>query len=119
MTTLIRSALFAIAMMVLCPAGALAQEAPPSETFFTQETLTGDWFGARKKLEQDGVQLGGDEIFDIMANLSGGEKQGGAFEGRFEIFANLDLGILAGWKGLVHVNAYVIHGKGLSSDDVG
>ena len=112
--------MFAIVLMALCLARAAAQDAPPQETLLSQESLTGDWFGVRGKLERNGIQLGADEIFDAMANPVGGGKQGGAFEGRFEIFANIDLSAVLGWQGgLVHANAYVIHGNGLSSDDVG
>ena len=112
--------LFAITMMAGGPLSAHAEETPPDKSLFTQETLTGDWSGYRKQLEQSGVQLGADEIFDAMANPVGGEKQGAAFEGRFEMFANMDLGAIINWKGgLVHANAYLIHGNGLSSDDVG
>ena len=101
-------------------ASARAEDTPQPDSVFTQETLTGDWFGYRKRLEKAGLQLGADEIFDAMANPAGGQKQGGAFEGRFEIFANLDLDAAMGWHGgLVHANAYLIHGNGLSTDDVG
>jgi porin len=89
------------------------------DSLFHRDTLTGDWFGVRKDLANCGIQLGGDEILDALANPIGGRKQGAAFEGRFELFTNVDLG-LVGWKGaLFHANAYLIHGNGLSYDDVG
>jgi porin len=99
----------------------IAQTRASSETdgLFLRDTLTGDWFGVRKDLADSGIQLGGDEILDALANPIGGRKQGAAFEGRLELFTNIDLG-LVGWKGaLFHANAYLIHGNGLSYDDVG
>jgi porin len=87
---------------------------------FQQETLTGDWLGARTALEDRGILLGADEIFDALANPAGGRRQGAAFEGRFEVFANIDLDAAMGWRGgILHANAYQIHGRGLSADDVG
>jgi porin len=122
MARTIPRALLAVLVLAWCALSAQANEAQPDDagSLFTQDTLTGDWFGFRKRLEQQGVQLGGDEIFDVMANPVGGQKQGAAFEGRFELFANIDLGAALGWHGaLLHANAYVIHGNGLSTDDVG
>jgi porin len=102
------------------PVMAADQKADEPPSLFRQENLTGDRFGYRKQLENAGIQIGADEIFDALANPVGGQKQGAAFEGRFEIFTNMDLGAALGWHGaLLHANAYLIHGNGLSSDDVG
>jgi porin len=102
------------------PVTAAEERADEPASLFQQENLTGDWFGYRKQLEDAGIQIGADEIFDALANPVGGQKQGAAFEGRFEIFTNIDLGTALGWHGaLLHANAYLIHGNGLSSDDVG
>src|SRR5262249_18821454 len=60
-----------------------------------------------------------DEIMDVLGDPAGGAKQGLAFEGRFEVFANVDLGAALGWAGgIFHANAYQIHGRGLSTHDV-
>ena len=115
-----------IGAMALWSMNARAEEAGAKDmdetatNIFEQETLTGHSFGYRKDLEDVGVDLGADEIFDALANPIGGRKQGAAFEGRFEIFANINLATLWGWSGTIfHVNAYQIHGHGLSADDVG
>lgn len=106
---------WALAAALLC--GACG---PARADLFTQETLTGNWGGARAALAGDGVTLGADEIFDALGNPAGGRKQGAAFEGRFEAFATVDLGTALGWQGtILHANAYQIHGHGLSADDVG
>lgn len=94
---------------------------PPVEAgLFDRDSLTGDWSGYRKKWEDAGVQLGGDEIFEGLANPLGGRAQGEVVEGRFELFANIDLDKVAGWSGATfHANAYQIHGRGLSANDLG
>src|SRR6185437_5874992 len=54
------------------------------DAVFEQPTLTGDWGGARTRLEDQGIQLGGDEIAEILGNPQGGSRQGWVGEGRFE-----------------------------------
>src|ERR1700722_2234495 len=104
-------------LLALTGRSAMADDAAP-KSLFEQDTMTGDWGGLRGRLGDDGVVLGADEIFDAMGNPSGGAKQGMAFESRFEIFANVDLGAALGWKGTIfHANAYRIDGRGLSADD--
>lgn len=107
---------------ILVPILCLSLLAGPvaADDFFVRDSLTGDWDGARGALAQSGFQLGGDEILDVMGNPSGGRKQGLAAEGRLELFATIDLGTALGWNGmLAHANAYQIHGRGLSTDDIG
>jgi porin len=87
---------------------------------FEQPSLTGDWGGTRARLENKGIQLGGDEITETLGNPEGGPHQGWTGEGRFEAFANLDLGKLLGWHDAIfHANAYQIHGAGLTSHYLG
>lgn len=91
-----------------------------ADDLFGRDSLSGDWGGKRADWQAAGLFLGGDEIFDAFANPSGGASQGGAFNGRFELFVTADLGTLAGWNGtLLHANAYLIHGRGLSADRIG
>ncbi len=101
-------------------AGQDAHADPAGDSLFVREALSGSWSGYRSTLSDAGIVLGADEIADALGNPAGGEKQGEAFEGRFEVFANLDFTALLDWPGaIVHANAYQIHGKGLSADDVG
>jgi len=87
---------------------------------FQSPSLTGDWGGVRTHLENEGIQLGGDEILEALGNPNSGRKQGAVVEGRFELFANIDLQKTLGWSGAIfHANAYQIHGQGLSSHDLG
>lgn len=93
--------------------------AQPSGYMFQQPTLLGDWFGARNRLEDHGVMLGAAEILEVLGSPGGG-KSGTTLDGRFELFANVDLDAALGWRGaLFHANAYQIHGDGLSSQVLG
>jgi porin len=90
------------------------------DEIFKSPNLTGDWGGARPKLEDQGIQLGGDEIFETLGNLDGGVRQGAIAEGRLELFANIDMAKALGLSGLIfHANAYQIHGEGLTSHYLG
>ncbi len=85
----------------------------------TAQTLTGDWGGARAGLEAQGIQLGADEIAEVLGNVHAGMHQGVAAEGRLEVFANVDLAQALGWQGaFFRVNAYQIHGKGLTATEL-
>jgi porin len=87
---------------------------------FKSPNLTGDLGGERTKLEDAGLQLGGDEIFETLGNLDGGLRQGAIGEGRLEVFANVDMAKTFGLSGLIfHANAYQIHGEGLTGHDLG
>ena len=78
-----------------------------SADIFKQDTLTDDWFGYGKRLQDVGVVLGADEVFDALGNPWGGNRQGAIGEGRFEVFANVDLSEAVGWTGATfHANAY-------------
>jgi porin len=106
-----------LALLLILPAQAQVLN---YDAVFERPTLTGDWGGARTRLEDQGIQLGGDEIAETLGNLEGGPRQGWVGEGRFEVFANLDLGKLLDWHGTIfHANAYQIHGAGLTSHYLG
>jgi porin len=109
-----------VLLLLLIWAAPLGAEEASSGDLLEQETLSGSWGGLRPELADAGVILGGDEILDALGDVGGGRKQGAAFAGRFELFANIDLAEAAGWQGaILHANAYQIHGKGLSTDDIG
>ena len=59
-------------------------------------------------------------VGEVLADTSGGMKRGAIYEGRFELVLDADLGKLAGWSGTTfHLNAYQLHGSGLSREHVG
>jgi porin len=106
-------------VLLLIAAPAQAQVLNYDE-IFKSPNLTGDWGGERPKLEDQGIQLGGDEIFETLGNLDGGQRQGAIGEGRLELFANIDMAKAFGLTGLIfHANAYQIHGEGLTGHDLG
>jgi porin len=110
----------AVLLPVLPAAAQAPEDAAPPADIWHQDTLTGDWGGLRSKLDGYGITLGATETSEVLANISGGVRRGAIYEGRLELDLDLDLAKLAGWGGAtVHVSAYQIHGRGLSSNYLG
>ena len=113
------------AALFLCASfPALAEEAESPNTpppgLWDQDTLTGDWGGLRTRLADSGLSIGLIETSELLGNVSGGQRQGFDYMGRTELAVDLDLDKLAGWQGgLVHVNGYQIHGRGLAANNLG
>jgi porin len=92
-------------------ASAQAKDPAPPKSIWEQETLTGDWGGARTTLKDKYgiditlVYIG--ETFDVM---SGGLHRRARYEGRGEFSIDTDLAKLIGWTGAsTHVTVYNIH----------
>ncbi|MFD1331779.1 carbohydrate porin [Methylopila musalis] len=86
----------------------------------SRERLTGDWGGARTKLEDAGVTFDASFTGDASRNVSGGFRRGGGFSGLFQAALIFDLEKIAGWTGgEIHAGGYVITGHGLSTYRVG
>jgi porin len=76
--------------------------------------------GVRAALASKGVTYQLNYIGEALSDVSGGAKRGSIYEGRLEFVLDGDLEKLAGWSGAAfHLNAYQIHGKGLSREYVG
>jgi carbohydrate-selective porin OprB len=102
------------------PGDAAASVTPHDGDFWRRDALTGNWFGTRSALEDKGILLGGDEIDEVLGNVTGGIKTGVIDEGRLELLATLDLDKLFGWSDATfHVNAYQTHGRGRSANQKG
>jgi porin len=103
--------------------GAQAEEkAKPPTSIWEQETLTGDWGGARSKLkETTGIDINLIYIGESLAVLSGGTNRRASYEGRFQLDVDTDLGTLIGWKGAsTHFTVFNIHNGGFNAvDNVG
>jgi porin len=85
-----------------------------------RDVLTGDWNGLRSSLEKKGLKLGLNYIGEVLGNPVGGVKHGTIYEGRLEAVLELDLERAVGWTGgTFHVNAYQLHGRGLSANYLG
>lgn len=111
-----------VALLVLAPVGAVAQDVPafvlpelaepepepdPFEAFFEQSRLTGDWGGLRTDLEEIGIR------FDLFynhyygVNARGGQDTSNAqrHSGSFDMFLRVDtesLGLVPGGQMLFH-----------------
>lgn len=85
-----------------------------------RERLTGDWGGARTRLEEAGLTFGLTATGDISANPAGGLQRGRGFSGLLQFGLDLNLEKLAGWKGgAFHAGAFLIGGHGLSGKFLG
>lgn len=129
-TTHSRAAAVVAGLAAVWASCAGAQEAPPppaQETanphagdIWTRDVLSGDWGGQRSAWENQGFQFGFNYIGEFLGNPTGGTRTGAIYEGRLEMLVNLDLEKIAGWSGAtIHANAYQIHGRGLSANDLG
>ena len=100
--------------------GAQAEEkAKLPASIWEQDTLTGDWGGARTNLkEKAGIEIGLTYIGELLAVLSGGVNRRASYEGRFALDVDTDLGTLIGWKGAsTHFTVFNIHNGGFNAAD--
>jgi len=79
------------------PAAAAAAPADPTD-FWHQETMTGDWGGARSRWKEKGVELEFKLVQFYQATTSGGVREDSEYNGKFETIWKFDLGKVAGWK---------------------
>lgn len=101
----------AAAAVVASAQAAEPAKAPPS--IWEQDTLTGDWGGARSALKDRGVTVGLNYIGETFGVLSGGIDRRTTYEGRVEFSIDADLQKLIGWTGSkTHVTVYQIHNSG-------
>jgi porin len=101
--------------LALAGKSALAQEG-----LFEQDTLTGDWGGARKQLQAAGIRLGLADIAETLSNPVGGIGQLTIYEGLVTASLDLDLEKLLKWPGAsFHTDGYQISGRGLSQNALG
>lgn len=116
-------ALAAVAVLSITAAQAAdkaADKAPAPKLIWEQDTLTGDWGGARTALKDKGIDLTLIYIGESLSVLSGGLERRNSYEGRFEFSSDADLEKLIGWKGATtHFIVYQLHNGGRTADDVG
>ena len=103
----------------VCGARAEDKVKPPS--IWQQNTLTGDWGGARSALKDRGVEIVLDYIAETFSVLSGGLYRRTSFEGRLDLTVDTDFDKLIGWKGAsTSFTVFQIHNGGYEvADDVG
>ncbi len=100
-----------VAACLVAVSGVVAQAADAPKSIWDQETLTGDWDGARSRLkEQSGIDISLTYINEVLGVLRGGIDRQASYEGRLDLSIDTDLGKLIGWDGAkTHVTVYQIH----------
>jgi porin len=104
---------FGCVMSAVSLAGAAhgAEKSAP-KSIWEQDTLTGDWGGARTALKDKGIDIQLTYINEILDVLHGGLDRRASYEGRLDLTVETDLGKLIGWDGfMTHVTVYQIHGS--------
>ena len=104
----------AAALAFAMPGARAADKAKPPVSIWEQETLTGDWNGARAALkEKNGIDVTLNYVNEVFAVLSGGLRREASYEGRIEFSVDTDLQKLIGWTGgSTHFTVYNIHNSG-------
>ncbi len=90
--------------------------------FWKQDTLTGDWDGFRKNLENDGLKITPTWIGEVMGNPRGGAAQGVTEDGVFNVALDFGLERMSGGAVndlTIHANALYLYGPGVSPKYVG
>ena len=76
--------------------------------------------GVRSALAKRGVIFAVNYTGEVLANPTGGFRQGAFYDGRLELAVQADLEKGIGWPGLsFFANGYQIHGDSISADDLG
>ncbi len=103
-----------LTMTELGASGVRAEEPAKAKSIWEQETLTGDWGGARTALkEKSGIDITLNYIGETFAVLSGGVNRQASYERRLEFSVDTDLQKLVGWTGAsTHFTVYQIHNGG-------
>ena len=87
-----------------------------SVDIWQQDTLTGDWGGARTALANFGVTVAVSEESEVWGNLRGGVQIGAAYDGLTISSLTFDLAKLLNWQGAtLFAESYQIHGYGPNS----
>lgn len=106
--------LFGSLALLMCLSGpALAEDIPN----YAEETLTGDWNGARSALYAAGVTVDAGYRWDMMRVASGGIRRGGRPVSHFDIKVKGDLEKIAGWEGTTAYVNLLYDGGGKTNRD--
>jgi porin len=113
-------ALPACALACLAAAHAAQADDKPA-TGVPEESIAQDWNDpVRAAFAQRGILYGVNWTGEYFNVLSGGNSTGSSFDGKLEVFTDVNLETLVGWKGaVVHANGFYIHGIGPSTEHVG
>ncbi len=105
-------------------AGALLRRQPHGaqslDDWLQQDYMTGDWGGARTKLEAEGIALRAHYLSETAGNPTGGLKQATQYAQQIDFGADLDMAKLASISGgQIHVTFSDRAGNSLSDLDLG
>ena len=79
--------------------------------------MLGDMWGLRTALSKYGISFALQETSEVLGNLTGGAKQGAAYDGLTQMLLQLDTKRAFGWYGgTFNVSALQIHGDNLSAE---
>jgi porin len=91
------------------------QTPPPPVDWLHREKLTGDWGGARKKMEERGFTFELEFTQFYQGTAAGGLEQDDAYGGRIDADFKFDLGKLGLWKnGIIETKAVTRYGKSVN-----
>jgi porin len=111
------AALLAFAAIVL---GSVGDAVAAEPALFEQQRLTGEWGGARSRLQGAGIDFGLTDTSETLSNPTGGIRQLTIYQGLLKASLDLDLEKLANWPGAsFYVDGYQISGRGLSRNAIG
>src|SRR5687768_7242668 len=101
-----RLCVVAVAALIALPPAAASQP----KSIWEQDTLTGDWGGARSALKDRGIEIALTYINEVLDVVSGGLARRASYQGRLDLGIDADFEKLAGWKGAsAHATIYQIH----------
>ncbi|MEO8204805.1 MAG: carbohydrate porin [Chthoniobacterales bacterium] len=90
------------------------------QTILYADGMTGDWWGARTKLKNRGMDIFGGYSAEVWGNPTGGFQQGSVYTGLLNFGVNLDLEKAVGWKGAtMRTNWLWLSGSNISQNDIG
>ncbi len=96
------------------PTGGLADLFAPSRS-----NMLGGMFGLRDLLGQYGISFGLQETSEVFGNVTGGIRQGAAYDGLTQMSVGLDTEKAFGWQGGVfNISALQIHGQDLTAQNL-
>jgi len=106
-------------LAILGSAAARAEDKPV--TGIPDDSIAQGWDDpVRAAFAHQGILYGVNWIGEYWNVAKGANSQGSNFDGRLEVYTDIDLEKLLGWKGgAIHANAYYIHGIGASGERVG
>ena len=91
-----------------------------SKEWWNGNALTGDWWGIRNMLDDDGIELSASYTNNIAGNPVGGKSQGFAYADNFSFGLELDMEKIVGWHGLtITASGLDRNGSNLSARNIG